>query len=135
MEFRFDVERKYLIIICLIAGLIIIAGAGYGYVNPTTGVGHDYNEIETCGINQVLKMNPAGAWACSKSFSYLTSSYSSGFGGSRSMIDTTEGICFLTGFSSLGGSPDCEITVNSGRWEVVAGNPDTQCKARCVSYN
>ena len=45
MKFEFNFEKKHLVILLVGVALIVALGVGIAYVNPISGVGHDYQDI------------------------------------------------------------------------------------------
>jgi len=63
--FSINLTNRWLYTLIAI-GILVLVGVGvYAATYSTSGAGHPYTEISTCGANQILKMNPAGTnWTC-----------------------------------------------------------------------
>jgi hypothetical protein len=65
INIKINLSNRWLYTLIVI-GILIAGGVGvYSATYSSSGAGHPYTEISTCGANQILKMNAAGnAWTC-----------------------------------------------------------------------
>ncbi|MDD5012265.1 MAG: tail fiber domain-containing protein [Candidatus Nanoarchaeia archaeon] len=66
LNININFSNRWLYTFIFLGILTIITVGVYAYSNPTTGVGHDLNEIQPCSEDQILKTT-GGAWSCSAS--------------------------------------------------------------------
>ena len=107
---KINLTNRWLYTFILIGIIILLGIVVYAYTNPTTGVGHDYNEIQPCADGQVLGM-VAGIWTCVDMW--------------NETADTrcdTSGTCSQVCIGS-----DCQLSwglktkiINIGDWNMVA---------------
>lgn len=61
-NFKISNRLSYTLITFLV---LAIVGVGvYAYANPTTGVGHDYSELQACASDGQILKTSGGAWTC-----------------------------------------------------------------------
>lgn len=65
LEVHIHLTNRWLYTFIAIVILLAIGVGVYAVTYTASGAGHSYNEISTCGANQILQMNSAGtAWTC-----------------------------------------------------------------------
>lgn len=64
VKINLEVKKKSLFLWA--TAFLILAGfvGVYAFANAATGVGHNYNELQGCADNQILKWTTAGGWGC-----------------------------------------------------------------------